>query len=141
MDAGPARFGTLMLSGIHRRARSLAGLLGLFAALAALASQLALGATVPNPDPATMLAAAGVICHVGEAQAGDHRGAPPDHRDCAICPLCAAMSVHPAAPAVPPALAGPAPAGSWRPAPVPEAPSVAVRLAFAAQPTGPPPPI
>ncbi|HST75096.1 MAG TPA: hypothetical protein VLJ20_06970 [Acetobacteraceae bacterium] len=127
-----------MLSGIHRRARSLAGLFGLFAALSALAGQLAFAATVANPGPAALLAVAGTICHAGEAPAGDHPGDPPAHRDCAICPLCAAVSVHAAAPAVSPVLAGPAPAGFWRPVPAPEAVAVAVRLAFAAQPRGPP---
>jgi hypothetical protein len=133
-----------MWSGIHRRARSFAGLFGLFAALSALGIQLAFGAIVPSPRPAVLLVAGGIICHVGEAQRGDppghHRGDPPGHRDCAICPLCAAMSVHAAAPAMPPALADPAPAGLWRPAPIPEPAAVAVRLAFAAQPRGPPPP-
>lgn len=127
-----------MLSGIHRRARSVSGLLGLVAALSALAVQLAFGATVPNRRPAAILVA-GVICHVGQTRADDHRGDPPVHRDCAICPLCAAMSVHAAAPAMPPALADPAPAGLWHPAPIPEPAPVVVRLAFAAQPRGPPP--
>jgi hypothetical protein len=127
-----------MLSGIHSRVRSVSGLLGLIAALSALAVQLAFGATVPNRRPAVILAAAGVICHAGQTRAGDHRGDPPAHRDCAICPLCVAMSVHVAAPAMPPALAEPAPAGLWRPAPIPEPAPVVVRLAFAAQPRGPP---
>jgi hypothetical protein len=128
-----------MLSGIHRRARSVAGLLGLVAALSALVVQLAFGAAVPNRRPSVLLAGAGVICHAGQTRAGDHRGDPPAHRDCAVCPLCAAMSVHAAAPAMPPALANPAPAGLWRPAPTLEPTPVLVRLAFAAQPRGPPP--
>jgi hypothetical protein len=130
-----------MLSGTHRRARSIAGLFGRFAALSALAAQLAFGATVPNPASAAVLAVAGAICHAGETQTGDHPSDPPTHRDCAICPLCAGISVHVVAPTVSPALPGPAPAGFWRPAPVPETAAVVVRLAFAAQPRGPPPPI
>ena len=130
-----------MLSGIHRRARSVPGLLGLVAALSALVVQLAFGAAVPNRRPSVLLAAAGVICHAGQTRAGDHQGDPPTHRECAICPLCAAMSVHAAAPAVPPALTEPAAAGLWRPAPTPEPAPVLVRLAFAAQPRGPPQPV
>jgi len=134
-----------MLSGIHRRARSLAGLLGLAAALSALAVQLAFGAIVPNPRPVALLAGTGVICHAAGAHAdvppGHHRGDPPTHHDCAICPICVAMSVHAAPPAMPPALADPAPAGLWHPAPIPEPAAVAVRLAFAAQPRGPPQPV
>lgn len=134
-----------MMSGIQRRVRSLAGLFGLFAALSALAIQLAVGAIVPNPRSAVLLGAAGVICHASDPQADDppghHRGDPPAHRDCAICPLCVAMSVHAAAPPMPPMLADPGPTGLWRPAPIPEPAAVAVRLAFAAQPRGPPEPV
>jgi hypothetical protein len=129
-----------MRSGFTRHARSLAGLFGLLAALSGLAGQLALGASVPTQD-AALLAAAGTICHVGEAPAGNRRSDPPPHRDCAICPLCVAMSVHAVTLAAAPAIVRPAPAGAWQPGPVHEAISVLVRLASHAQPTGPPLPI
>ena len=141
LGAGPARFGALMLSGIHRRARSLTGLFGLFAALSALAAQLAFGASMPNRDQAALLAAVGAICHAGEAPSGEPRSDPPRHRDCAICSLCAAISAPIATLPATPGLVLPAPVGSLRPGSGSRRSRRLVRLAFHAQPRGPPLPI
>lgn len=112
---------------------------GLFTALLALAIQLGLAASVPNPASAFALAGVGVICHAGAERnevplAPAHRQAP----DCALCPLCNALAAPaptlPAAPVVrPPAMMFVAAMVVLPPATAP--PRVIIT---AAQPRGPP---
>ncbi len=108
---------------------------GLFAALLALAGQLAWGATVP--DPALAKLGLGVICHTGDAGSAPTG---PAHRapDCALCPLCAAIAMPAPALAKPPLLPRPRVAATT-PAVIPAAAiTPPTRTAVAAQPRAPP---
>ena len=110
--------------------------LGLFLALFALMTQIALGTAVPQARPA--LVGFGVICHAGDED-GSAPVAPVQHApDCMACLLCTAVGVSVAAladaPDVPlPSLVFIAPAVVLPPATAPPA-----RKAQQAQPRGPP---
>ena len=110
--------------------------LGLFLALFALMTQIALGASVPQVQPA--LAGFGAICHAG-GNDGPAPTAPAQHApDCMACLRCAAIGVPLTAladaPDVPlPSLVFIAPAVVLPPATAPPA-----RKAQQAQPRGPP---
>lgn len=77
---------------------------GIFAALLALMVQIAVGATVPRPDPVAAVFSAEVLCHSeGPADGSGHK-APP--LDCMVCPFCIALHASavalPDAPVLPP---------------------------------------
>lgn len=86
-----------MLTGLSRRFRRSFRCVGLMAVLAALVSQLALGAVVIPDDPQSNLAAldaASVFCQSGNDAQGGKR--PPVQRhaaDCALCPLTISLAL------------------------------------------------
>jgi hypothetical protein len=73
------------------------GIGGLFATLLALMVQVAMGATVPRPDPAAAVFSAETLCHTETPSDGSHHKPPP--LDCLVCPFCVAL--HAAAVALP----------------------------------------
>ncbi|HTR18291.1 MAG TPA: DUF2946 family protein [Acetobacteraceae bacterium] len=112
----------------------------------ALLGQMAIGALVPSADPAPArhgeMAALMDICHAGMA---DMAGAPHHHDhhhhtpDCALCPLCVALTLPAALPAPGPEL--PAPPVLPRrgmAAALPPARGPPAHTALAAYPRGPP---
>lgn len=123
---------------LHRARRRGVGPFGLLLAAFALLGQLMLGA-------ATMPAAASPlgevpICHADD---GGVPATPAGHRhhgaDCALCPLCAALTQPAAALAAPPVLPAPRLVAAPRPSPPARAPPPATPTRLAAQPRGPPP--
>jgi hypothetical protein len=111
--------------------------LGLFAALLALAVQLAFGAAVPQSGLGK--AGFGIICHSSAAN-----GKAPDqplHQppDCALCPLCAAIAMPALMPGVPPPLPRPRVEIAHAPGKPPPQTGPFFRPIRFAQPRGPPP--
>ncbi|WP_325599788.1 hypothetical protein [Rhodopila sp.] len=62
---------------------------GLLAALVALMVQIALGTTVPKPDPVAAVFSTETLCHPQPASDGSNHRAPP--LDCLVCPFCLAL--------------------------------------------------
>jgi hypothetical protein len=127
-----------------RRFRLCTRLPGLLLAMLALAGQIAFGGLVPPVDaaesPLAGLDSLGVICHA--ASEGNPGESPAPHRhspDCAICPLCVAMTA-PAAALLSPGPMLPAPPTDTVTAESPRPPARAPPSAppRAAQPRGPP---
>ena len=110
--------------------------LGLFAALLALAIQLAVGATVP--DPALAELGLGAICPTGNP--ASHQRAPPAHHlpDCAACPFCAALTLPAPTLGAPPWIPAPREAAIAVAPNRPPATGPPIAFVAAAQPRGPP---
>lgn len=62
---------------------------GIFAALLALMVQVAIGATVPQPDPVASVLAVETFCHAETPTDGSGHKTPP--LDCLVCPFCVAV--------------------------------------------------
>ncbi len=122
-------------------------LYGLFAAMLALIGQLAMSSLMPMemtapraPTLAELLASPDAICHAEGSDAPADLPAPHRHHDndCALCPLCAALSVPAVALSPAPVLPPPSLAQPIRFARLPPARAPPARFAAAAQPRGPP---
>jgi hypothetical protein len=110
-------------------------LFGLLAVLLALAAQLGVGATVPQPDPAVQVAGVALLCHPVDP------GAPhtPVHLPaCLLCPCCAAIHTPAPVPAATGAMEAPALRVAVRTTLPPPSRAPPVRARPPAQPRAPP---
>ncbi len=89
---------------------------GMLAALLALMVQIAVGATVPQPDPVAAVFSLGALCHAEQPSDGSDHKTPP--LECLVCPFC--VVVHAQAVALPDAPVLRPPNAKWLLAALPE---------------------
>ena len=131
-----------MLNGLSRRFRRPLRRAGLIAFLAALVSQLALGAVVIPDDPQSQLAAldaASVFCQSGNGAQGGER--PPVQRyaaDYALCPLSVSLALPAIILSPEPLLPEPGPGRALPTGTLPQSRAPPSHAFAAAYPRGPP---
>lgn len=131
-----------MLTGLSRRFRRPFRCVGLMAVLAALVSQLALGAVVIADDPQSQLAAletASVFCQSGSGTQGGERLPVQRHAaDYALCPLSVSLALPATILSPEPLLPEPGPGRALPAGKLPQSRAPPAHAFAAAYPRGPP---